>query len=101
MRYLAVFTTFLLAPLAALAAPTGTATAVEAPSRVIAPRQGIVTPEPCQRMDPPPTEEETEARFDEFVQAFIVEADISEAFKFIVEDYIVRRLFPPFWDALG
>ncbi|SPO07035.1 uncharacterized protein DNG_09729 [Cephalotrichum gorgonifer] len=87
MRSLTVVAALLLSPFA-LAAPSGTGTAVEAPSRVIAARQGIVTPEPCQRQDPPPTEEETEALFDQFVQAFITEADISEAFKYIVEDYI-------------
>ena len=88
MRYLTVFTTLILAPFA-LAAPSGTGTTVEAPSRVIAARQGIVTPAPCERQDPPPTEEETEERFDLFVQAFINEADLSEAFKYIVDDYIV------------
>ena len=93
MRYLTVFT-LLLAPLAALAAPSGTGTAVEAPSRVIAARQGVVTPPPCELMEPPPTEEETAARFDLFVQAFITEADISEAFKYIANDYIVRKICP-------
>lgn len=95
MRCLTIFTTLLLAPLA-LAAPAGTGTTFEAPSGVIAARQGAVAPEPCQRQDPPPTEEETEALFDLFVQAFITEADISEAFKYIVDDYIVGcpRLYP-------
>lgn len=73
----------------AAAAPSGTGAAVEPPSRVIAARQGIITPPPCEAMDPPPTEEETEARFDLFVQAFINEADLSEAFKYIANDYIV------------
>lgn len=80
---------FILAPLAGLAAPSGTGTTVEHPSRVIAARQGIVTPPLCEAMDPPPTEEETEARFDLFVQAFINGADLSEAFKYIANDYIV------------
>lgn len=85
---------FILAPLAALAAPSGTGTTVDHPSRVIAARQDVVTPPPCEAMDPPPTEEETEARFDLFVQAFINEADLSEAFKYIANDYIVRFLLP-------
>lgn len=94
MPYLTVFTTLLLAPLVALAAPSGTGTAVEAPSRVIAARQGIVTPLPCEAIDPPPTEEETAARFDLFVQAFITEADLSEAFKYIANEYIVGFPYP-------
>lgn len=87
MRHLAAVTA-LLAPLA-VAAPGGTVTAVEPPTRVLVARQGIVTPPPCEAMDPPPTEEETEARFDLFVEAFINEADLSEAFKYIANDYIV------------
>ena len=89
MRYLTVFITFLLAPLVALAAQSATRTTPEAPSRVIAARQGIVTPPPCEAVDPPPTEEETATLFDLFVEAFITEADLSEAFKYIANDYIV------------
>lgn len=91
MRSLAAVTA-LLAPFAA-AAPRGTATAIEPPTRALEARQGVVTPPPCEAMDPPPTEEETEARFDMFVEAFINEADISEAFKYIANDYIVSVPF--------
>lgn len=91
MRFLTAFA-LLLAPLGALAAPSGTNVAVEAPSRVLAARQGVVTPPPCEPFDPPPTEEETEARFDLFVDAFIREADLSEAFKYIGSVYIVSCL---------
>ena len=80
---------FILAPFAVLAAPSGTERTVDHPSRVLSALQGVVTPRPCETMEPPPTEAETEARFDLFVQAFINEADLSEAFKYIANDYIV------------
>ncbi|MBE3044731.1 hypothetical protein IMZ48_19650 [Candidatus Bathyarchaeota archaeon] len=84
----------MLAPLVALAAQSGTRTTAEAPSRVIAARQGIVTPPPCEAVDPPLTEEETAALFDLFVEAFITEADLSEAFKYIANEYIVSLPCP-------
>lgn len=87
MRRLAAITAA-LAPLVA-AAPSGTAIAIEPPTRALVARQGVVTPPPCEAIDPPPTEEETEARFDMFVEAFINVPDISEAFKYIANDYIV------------
>jgi hypothetical protein len=38
------------------------------------------------------TEEQTAKRADAFAQAFIYKKDISEAFKYISQDYIVREL---------
>ena len=72
------FTTLalLLAPLGALAGPCA--------------RQ-LQQPPPCVRQDPPPSVEETAFRAAEFAEAFIVEKDITRAFEFIVEDYIVRE----------
>ena len=72
------FTTLalLLAPLGALAGPC---------------TRQLQQPPPCVRQDPPPSVEETAIRAEEFAQAFIVDKDITRAFEFIVEDYIVRE----------
>lgn len=51
-------------------------------------------PTPCVRKtDPAPTQEETDARFAEFVEVFVgSRKNISRAFEFIVDDYIVSFL---------
>jgi hypothetical protein len=42
-------------------------------------------------MEPPPTQEETEARFNAFVEAFVGKSKkLATAFEYIAEDYIVR-----------
>jgi hypothetical protein len=77
-----------LAPLAVLAAP------VELHSRsdILAARQARPTkPAPCVRAMNT-TEKQTAKRADAFAQAFIYKKDISEAFKYISQDYIVREL---------
>ncbi|KAH7014368.1 uncharacterized protein B0I36DRAFT_369331 [Microdochium trichocladiopsis] len=48
----------------------------------------LKAPPPCVRATPAPSECQTEARFNEFAEAFIVTKNITEAFTFIVEDYI-------------
>jgi len=50
----------------------------------------LPAPPPCVRTTPAPSECQTEARFNEFANAFIVTKNITEAFTFIAEDYIVR-----------
>lgn len=52
-------------------------------------------PPPCKRvLDPAPTANETAARFNTFVQAFVGaqggKKNITKAFEYIAEDYIVR-----------
>ncbi len=86
MRVLALFAVT-LAPLGALAAPT--AGAKPAASEV----QDLTAPSPCVAMDPPPTEDETHARFDKFANAFLVTKNITEAFTYIAASYIVCK--PP------
>lgn len=64
------------------------------PSRIIDARQAVVTPPPCVAMVPEPTEEETEARFDRFANAFLVTKNLTEAFEYISSTYIVSHLVP-------
>ena len=64
----------------------------EAPSRVIQARQAVVTPPPCVALSPPPSEEETEARFEIFGDAFIVEKNLTKAFEYISSNYKVGSL---------
>lgn len=48
----------------------------------------------CEKiMDPEPTDAETEARFDIFAHAFLIEKDIDAAFEYIAPEYIVSMLF--------
>lgn len=68
----------LLAPLGALAGPCA--------------RQ-LQQPPPCVPQDPPPSVEETAKRAEEFAQAFLVDKDITKAFTYITEEYIVRSAF--------
>lgn len=63
------------APLVALATP------------IFVPRQS--TAKFCTRIDPPPTAEETEKRFNEFADFFLVKKDIYKAFEYILPEYIV------------
>lgn len=61
------------------------------------PRQRLPAPPPCKRMSPTPSESETKARFDRFVQAFVgPKKNITEAFTYIAADYIVCLAFTPF-----
>jgi hypothetical protein len=82
----------LAAPLAAVAAPSParTTTSFDLASKVLASRQAMKPPPFCVRQDPPPSEEETEKLFDAFAEAFITKNNITEAFTYIAEDYIVR-----------
>ncbi len=76
-----------LASLVALLAPIG-ALAVPMDS-LLTERQALPQPPPCVRQSPPPDAAETEARFNKFANAFIVTKNITEAFLYITEDYIV------------
>lgn len=78
-----VLVAVLASPLAVVAAPTGNTN--------VAARQAPVKPTPCVRQDPSPSEEETAALFDDFVDKFVGEnKSIAKAFEYIAEDYIVR-----------
>lgn len=78
----------LTAPLSAVAIPTGDLG--RSSNGQVAARQGPVAPTPCVRQDPPPTQEELEVRFNDFVEAFVGESkSIAKAFEYIAEDYIV------------
>lgn len=70
-----------LATLAVLLAPLG--------ALAVACKRPLQQPPPCLREDPPPGATETEARFDTFANAFLVTKNITEAFLYIAEDYIV------------
>ena len=89
MYALACLSALLVAPFAVLAAPSGAE--VAAPfSRTILPNQRSPAPPPCRRMNPPPSESETKARFDQFVQVFVgPRKNITKAFEYIAVDYIV------------
>lgn len=69
------------APLMALAAP------VPLTFETILKRQG--TSKFCERITPAPTPEETEKRFNEFADLFLVQKDVYKAFEYILPEYIV------------
>lgn len=72
-------------PLAVLAAP--------AAEQQLEARQQVVKPKPCVRqLNPVVTDEETKLRHDAFAQAFIYRRNITAAFEFISQDYIVGYL---------
>ncbi|KAG4426554.1 hypothetical protein IFR04_000436 [Cadophora malorum] len=72
--------------LAALASPFAIfAARASQNSASITPRQ-LVKPPPCVRSCE--NEADTKERFEKFADAFIVKLDITEAFTYIVEDYI-------------
>jgi hypothetical protein len=60
------------------------------PTPVLKARQSVATPPPCQPISPPPTERETEQRFDEFTNAFLRTKNLTNAFEYISSTYIVR-----------
>lgn len=83
-----LLTSALVASVSVLAAPTD----LQTRSDLIVERQSApVKPAPCVR-NPYTTPAQTEARFNEFAQAFIYKPDISKAFSFIAKDYIVSIL---------
>ncbi|USP74808.1 hypothetical protein yc1106_02082 [Curvularia clavata] len=92
----------LVASVSVLAAPTD----LQTRSDLIVERQSApVKPAPCVR-NPKTTPAQTEARFNEFAQAFIYKPDISKAFSFIAKDYInhnptVKNGSDAAWDALS
>lgn len=89
MRLRTCAVTLLAAPLAAVAIPTNNAAIAGVPTGLLSSRQAGGPP-PCVRMDPAPTQEETEARFEAFVEAFVGSSkNITKAFEYITEDYIV------------
>lgn len=71
------------------------------PTPVIAARQSVVTPPPCEAMDPAPSAEETEQRFNEFADAFLVEQNITRAFEYISSTYIVSVVFAKYLFLVG
>lgn len=74
----------LVAPLSILAAPVDIESRSDLANRQARPTK----PAPCVRALNT-TEAETKTRSDAFAQAFIYKKDISEAFKYISQDYIV------------
>lgn len=50
-----------------------------------------VKPKPCQPISPAPSVNETRARFDDFADKFIVKKNITGAFEYINQGYIVRN----------
>ncbi|KAI1385894.1 uncharacterized protein F4822DRAFT_356862 [Hypoxylon trugodes] len=53
---------------------------------IVIPRQG--TSKFCTRITPTPTDEETENRFNEFEDLFLVKKDVYKAFEYILPEYI-------------
>lgn len=96
MRF-TILVSALLASVSVLAAPTD----LQTRSDSIEARQAAapVKPAPCVR-DLKVTTKQTEARFNDFAQAFIYKPDISKAFSFIAKDYIVS-IFPRGQDELS
>jgi hypothetical protein len=48
-------------------------------------------PRPCTPINPAPSEEQTRVRFNDFANAFIVTKNITHAFEYISQGYIVRN----------
>ncbi|KAF5844505.1 hypothetical protein GGP41_007508 [Bipolaris sorokiniana] len=71
-----------------LAVPTGLHARVDV---LVEPRATPAKPALCVR-DPSTTKEQNEAQFDAFVQALIYKPDITEAFSYIAQDYVVSML---------
>jgi hypothetical protein len=95
----AIVTVFLISSLTIFAIPSPSEV-IGTQGKSLLARQRTATappPPPCVRKSPPPSEAETEARFDAFVQAFVgPNKNITLAFTYIANDYIVRlqnRLF--------
>ncbi|KAF2202021.1 hypothetical protein GQ43DRAFT_485858 [Delitschia confertaspora ATCC 74209] len=76
--------TLVLAPLLAIAAPTGIS---NTPSRIVERAPSVVTPPPCVAMNPAPSVNETKARHDKFANAFLVKKNLTEAFEYIGASY--------------
>ncbi|KAI5859965.1 hypothetical protein GGS23DRAFT_599895 [Durotheca rogersii] len=97
MYYTLVFLAVLLAPFMAGAAPTptrpGLGYAAVRPTTTHRAKPSVVTPPPCVAMDPPPSEEETRARFDEFANAFLVTRNLTNAFEYVSSVYINHNPF--------
>lgn len=84
MRLISVLT-FLLLPAGLLAAPASDPIEYSSlDTRQARPAK----PPPCVR-NPATSANETKARFDKFAQAFIYKKNITEAFSYIAQDYIV------------
>lgn len=83
MRF-SILASALLVPFGALAAPASD------DYSLIARQQRPAKPKPCVRIVPDPSKEEYKTRFDQFADAFIVKKNITRAFEFIAQDYIVR-----------
>ncbi|KAF1844418.1 uncharacterized protein K460DRAFT_290600 [Cucurbitaria berberidis CBS 394.84] len=73
----------LIAPLAVLASPVG----IEGKADLVDRQARPTKPPPCVR-DLKTTEEQTKVRAEAFAQAFIYKKNITEAFTYIVKDYI-------------
>jgi hypothetical protein len=87
MRFTSLLVSALLAPLATLAAPVSSDSAAVA----FAERQNRPPkPKPCVRMVPDPEPVVYKERFGQFAEAFIYKKNVSRAFEFITQDYIVR-----------
>ncbi|RAR09000.1 snoal-like polyketide cyclase family protein [Stemphylium lycopersici] len=106
MRF-AILASALIAPIAVFAAPA----TLHSRSEVLVDRQAApIKPAPCVR-NMNVTVEETAIRAEAFAQAFIYEPNISEAFKYITQDYINHNpaaqngsdsaweLLSPVWDS--
>lgn len=59
----------------------------EPPSRVVEARQAVVTPPPCVAISPLPSDAETQARFQIFGDAFLVQKNLTRAFEYISSTY--------------
>ena len=89
MHILSCLVTLISGLLLAAAIPTGSL--VPGGQIGLLARQRQPAPPPCVRMDPPPTQEETEARFNAFVEVFVGKSKkLAKAFEYIAEDYVVR-----------
>ena len=94
---LAILLSALVAPLAILGAPVD----IESRSGLVNRQARPTKPPPCVRALNT-TEAETKTRSEAFAQAFIYDKDISEAFKYISQDYIVcsNAAFYPCWSEM-
>ncbi|KAI2627595.1 hypothetical protein GGR54DRAFT_422440 [Hypoxylon sp. NC1633] len=58
------------------------------PHKVMDIKPTVEAPLPCVAMDPLPSEEETQSRFHEFAEAFVVEMNITKSFQYVSSSYV-------------
>ena len=87
--FLTAIVSFLLLSMTSLTAPAAVPVDLTVRNSLSNRQARPPKPDPCQRMAPAPDATEAKERFDGFAKAFIYDKNITEAFLYITQDYIV------------